>query len=225
MGAARGWARHGGEAAPRRRLCQPGARAHGHRQCPGRAARLDDAHDAPADLAQSRRPDPPPSSDRRRRGDWSAGGPCHARHNQSRAIANVDVLVRALHGSLAAGELARGRLHRFEDTHSAIDQCALFRAADLVVAPHGAALANLLCARPGTAVVELHAPRVAAGPAVLWRPRARGDLHGYHARPNGESRPRHPHLRLERVATSGSSRASRGARRPLTPESPATRYR
>lgn len=89
------------------------------------------------------------------------------RHNQSRAIANVDVLVRALHGSLAAGELARGRLHRFEDTHSAIDQCALFRAADLVVAPHGAARANLLCARPGTAVVELHAP--------VWRPPGRSE--------------------------------------------------
>lgn len=34
-------------------------------------------------------------------------------------------------------------------------QCSMFYRADLILAPHGAGLTNLLCARPGTAVVEL----------------------------------------------------------------------
>lgn len=41
---------------------------------------------------------------------------------------------------------------------SVADQCALFGSADVIVAPHGAGLTNLLFCRPGTAVVELFPP-------------------------------------------------------------------
>ena len=36
-----------------------------------------------------------------------------------------------------------------------VDQVALFSAADVIIAQHGAALSNLVWARPGTAVVEI----------------------------------------------------------------------
>ena len=38
---------------------------------------------------------------------------------------------------------------------NAVEQCGQFHRADVIVAPHGAALTNLLCARPASYVVEL----------------------------------------------------------------------
>ena len=67
-------------------------------------------------------------------------------------------------GSRAADTLTRRRRRAwrhvsvFNDSTSAFEHCESFREADLVIAAHGAALANLVCARPGTAVVELLAP-------------------------------------------------------------------
>jgi capsular polysaccharide biosynthesis protein len=44
------------------------------------------------------------------------------------------------------------------DQRTVAEQAALFSAADLVVSPHGAALANLAFCRPGATVLEIHSP-------------------------------------------------------------------
>jgi capsular polysaccharide biosynthesis protein len=44
------------------------------------------------------------------------------------------------------------------DERTVAEQAALFSAADLVVSPHGAALANLAFCRPGATVLEIHSP-------------------------------------------------------------------
>src|SRR5205823_4103252 len=53
------------------------------------------------------------------------------------------------------------------------EQAALFAGADVVVAPHGAALANLVFCRPGTAVVELMGTNTASTwyARLSWRRR------------------------------------------------------
>jgi capsular polysaccharide biosynthesis protein len=43
----------------------------------------------------------------------------------------------------------------FMEGRSVAEQAELFAAADVIVAPHGAAMANLVFCRPGTVVVEL----------------------------------------------------------------------
>jgi capsular polysaccharide biosynthesis protein len=48
-----------------------------------------------------------------------------------------------------------------------VDQIRLFSEAELIVAPHGGALTNLLFAEPGTAVVELFAPDYVQG--CYWK--------------------------------------------------------
>ncbi len=53
---------------------------------------------------------------------------------------------------LAAHEIATVSL----DDMVVSTQIALFRGAELIIAPHGASLANLAFARPGTAVLELN---------------------------------------------------------------------
>ena len=64
--------------------------------------------------------------------------------------------------------LALGRAHGFtviEDRpRSVVEQIGLFRSAEAVLAPHGAALANLTWCRPGTRVIEL-LPRSYTTPA------------------------------------------------------------
>ncbi len=47
---------------------------------------------------------------------------------------------------------------------SVVEQAALFAGAAVVVAPHGAGLTNLVFCRPGTAVVEIFAPRSVLAP-------------------------------------------------------------
>jgi len=47
------------------------------------------------------------------------------------------------------------------------EQAALFRGAEIIVAAHGAALANLVFCAPGTTLVELHYPRYTLG--LYWR--------------------------------------------------------
>jgi capsular polysaccharide biosynthesis protein len=65
----------------------------------------------------------------------------------NRRLLNEDALVAALEGA--------GVVPIRLETLSLAAQAALFRQAELVVAPHGAGLVNLVFARPGCAVVEL----------------------------------------------------------------------
>ncbi|MEM1305099.1 MAG: glycosyltransferase family 61 protein, partial [Planctomycetota bacterium] len=46
------------------------------------------------------------------------------------------------------------------EDHSVAEQAAIMHDADVVVAPHGAALANIMFCRPGTKVIELHNRRL-----------------------------------------------------------------
>jgi Glycosyltransferase 61 len=59
------------------------------------------------------------------------------------------------------------------DGRSISEQAAMFASASVIVAPHGAALANLVFARPGTVVVELMGTNTASGlyPVLSWRRR------------------------------------------------------
>ena len=69
------------------------------------------------------------------------------RGTQNRPLANEDEIIAALAGA--------GVVPIRLETLSLAAQAALFRQADLIVAPHGAGLTNLVFAKPGTKVVEL----------------------------------------------------------------------
>jgi capsular polysaccharide biosynthesis protein len=47
------------------------------------------------------------------------------------------------------------------------DQCRLLAEADVVVAPHGAALSLLFCCAPGTTLLEIHTPNYSS-PLYAW---------------------------------------------------------
>lgn len=68
-----------------------------------------------------------------------------------RRVANEDEVERAL--------AARGFEPVRAERLTAVEQVRLFAEAEVVVAPHGAGLANLVFAGPETVVVELHTPR------------------------------------------------------------------
>lgn len=69
------------------------------------------------------------------------------RGGDQRPLVNEDELVAAL--------VARGFVPVRLETHPLADQIALFANAEMIVAPHGAGLTNLIFARPGTKVLEL----------------------------------------------------------------------
>ncbi len=68
-----------------------------------------------------------------------------ARHN--RVVRNEDDVVAAL--------ATRGFERVDAGAHPVVEQIRMFAEADVIVAPHGAALANLAFCSPGAAVVEL----------------------------------------------------------------------
>ena len=68
---------------------------------------------------------------------------------QRRSVANFDALTKIVESN--TNNLLVGALDGF----SLIEQMARFAWADLVIAQHGAALSNLLWARPGTRVIEI----------------------------------------------------------------------
>ncbi len=69
------------------------------------------------------------------------------RGGDQRPLANEDAVVAAL--------VARGFVPVRLESHPLADQIAIFAHAAVIVAPHGAGLANLVFARPGTIVLEL----------------------------------------------------------------------
>jgi hypothetical protein len=69
------------------------------------------------------------------------------RKTGTRGIANESELERILS--------SYGFETRAMEEHSLLDQARFVREADVVVAPHGAGLANLIFARPGTRVIEI----------------------------------------------------------------------
>jgi hypothetical protein len=82
------------------------------------------------------------------------------------------------------------------------EQAALFAQADVIVAAHGAALANLVFCRAGAAVVEIHYPRYTLG--LYWQIAERlglryGALRGLTIEDagGGESDPRRTDMRVE----------------------------
>lgn len=68
-----------------------------------------------------------------------------------RRTENEQALIRILEGF--------GCRTVYMEQHSVADAARIFSSCDIVVAPHGAGLANLVFCRPGTKVVELFAPR------------------------------------------------------------------
>ncbi|MCA9259617.1 MAG: glycosyltransferase family 61 protein [Planctomycetales bacterium] len=69
------------------------------------------------------------------------------RHARTRRVRNEASLERLLHG--------QGFHTALMEQHNLAEQCRLVREADVIVAVHGAGLANLLFARPGTRIVEI----------------------------------------------------------------------
>jgi hypothetical protein len=68
---------------------------------------------------------------------------------ERRSIANHEALYRALHQDFP------GCLNIRTETLTLAEQVALFSSADIIIAQHGAALANLIWARPTATVVEI----------------------------------------------------------------------
>jgi hypothetical protein len=68
----------------------------------------------------------------------------------TRRVINEPELLNALH--------KYGIKALFPEKFSFLEQVALFSRADLIIAPHGAALTNLLFAKPGTTVLEFFSP-------------------------------------------------------------------
>jgi len=85
---------------------------------------------------------PPPRSDNRRRRIYL--GRRGSRHRQ---VTNEDEVVRALAG------IGIETCH--PENLSFLDQIRLFQSADVVIAPHGAALANIVFCPPNTQVAEI----------------------------------------------------------------------
>merc|ERR1712060_788489 len=93
-------------------------------------------------------PDPGPSSQPqavlvRRRPDPD-------RRLPARVVLNHDEVLAAVE---AAGWSVT--VHDSAKLPDASGQCAMFNMAQLIVAPHGAGLTNMLCCRPGTTVIEI----------------------------------------------------------------------
>lgn len=88
------------------------------------------------------------------------------------------------------GVLDRHGVQVMEDgVHAVPEQVAIFRDARVVVAPHGAGLANLLYASPGTTVLELFGPRYRADP-FRWMAAVLGmEHHVLASEPRPGSRP------------------------------------
>ncbi|CEO97168.1 hypothetical protein PBRA_005772 [Plasmodiophora brassicae] len=77
----------------------------------------------------------------------------HARTDGARIVANHEELVAALKSEFGAEDIAE-----FRPGAAMPDAAGLHYAARVVVAPHGAGLANMLFMDAGTAIVELHPP-------------------------------------------------------------------
>jgi capsular polysaccharide biosynthesis protein len=82
---------------------------------------------------------------------------------QRRAVLNEDEVLAVL--ELAGFEAVT------MDGRSIAEQAAMFAGAEVIVASHGAALANLVFSRPGTAVIELMGRNTASAmyPRLAWR--------------------------------------------------------
>jgi capsular polysaccharide biosynthesis protein len=106
------------------------------------------------DFLRRRLPRPPVSPGTRRRIYLTRGTEPGNRIVVNEA-ALVGLLMRAGFEAIDSGRL------------SVVDQIRLFSEAELIVAPHGGALTNLLFAEPGTAVVELFAPDYVQG--CYWK--------------------------------------------------------
>lgn len=77
---------------------------------------------------------------------------------ESRAVRNHDSLVATVHAALAHDRLRECAVHTrvfVGRDHGVASTEHIWRRADVVVAPHGAALAWMLFMRPGTHVIEL----------------------------------------------------------------------
>ena len=73
-------------------------------------------------------------------------------------LQDIDAERREVVGGLAARMLEQQGFTRIDPgAHTVQEQIDLFAAADLVVAPHGAALSNLVFSKPGVRILELFA--------------------------------------------------------------------
>ena len=89
---------------------------------------------------------------------------------RGRRLTNFDALAAAL-------EVEGFEVHSLE-TYSLAEQIDLFHDAEIVVAPHGAGLTNLLFSPPGTGIVELFAtPEVY--PHYYYLSRALNQIHRF----------------------------------------------
>merc|ERR1719433_1596298 len=69
-------------------------------------------------------------------------------------VRHMDNVYEVLHATKMEGYQVT--VHESDDLPSVMDMCRDFFCADTIVSPESALLANMLCCRPGTSVIEFH---------------------------------------------------------------------